>query len=57
MPMGVKAQDKVVSFLDKILEDNELKIEIPHMFNYTSNGNYQPSSSDSLLNDSNYITK
>ena len=38
MPIGVTAQDKVVSFLDKILEDNELKVEIPNMFNYTSSG-------------------
>ena len=26
--------------LNKILSDNELKTEIPHMFNYTSNGDY-----------------
>ena len=26
--------------LNKILSDNELKQEIPHMFNYASNGNY-----------------
>ena len=33
--------------LNKILSDNELKTEIPHMFNYASNGNYY---------DFNYIT-
>ena len=42
--------------LNKILSDNELKTEIPKMFNYASNGNYWPISSDNELNDSNYIT-
>ena len=30
--------------LDKILSDNELKQEIPHMFNYASNGNFHDDS-------------
>ncbi len=42
--------------LNKILSDNELKTEIPKMFNYASNGNYYDFSSDNVLNDSNYIT-
>ena len=46
--------------LNKILSDNELKTEIPHMFNYASNGNYYyfdiDSKQDSYLNDSNYVT-
>ena len=42
--------------LNKILSDNELKQEIPHMFNYASNGNYWPISSDNELNDPNYVT-
>ena len=42
--------------LNKILSDNELKTEIPHMFNYASNGNYWPISSDNELNNPNYIT-
>ena len=41
--------------LNNILCDNELKTEIPKMFNYASNGNYTNSSFDEL-NDSNYIT-
>ena len=41
--------------LNNILCDNELKTEIPKMFNYASNGNYTNSSFDKL-NDSNYIT-
>ena len=40
--------------LDKILSDNELKVEIPHMFNYASNGNYYYHST--ISNDQNYIT-
>ena len=43
--------------LNKILSDNELKQEIPKMFNYTSNGNYADWDSDGILNDSNYITE
>ena len=39
--------------LDKILNDNELKQEIPHMFNYTSNG--MQNSFDKV--DPNYITE
>ena len=42
--------------LNKILSDNELKTEIPKMFNYASNGNYYDLSSHKELNDSNYIT-
>ena len=42
--------------LNKILSDNELKTEIPHMFNYASNGNYYDFNSRKELNDSNYIT-
>ena len=42
--------------LNKILSDNELKTEIPKMFNYASNGNYWPISSDNELNNPNYIT-
>ena len=38
--------------LNKILSDNELKEEIPHMFNYTSNGYYNENDIDS-----NYITE
>ena len=41
--------------LNKILSDNELKAEIPHMFNYASNGNYTNSDHDEL-NNPNYIT-
>ena len=41
--------------LNKILSDNELKTEIPHMFNYASNGNYINSSFEEL-NNPNYIT-
>ena len=41
--------------LNKILSDNELKTEIPHMFNYASNGNYTNYDMEQL-NDSNYIT-
>ena len=46
---------KVVPFLDKILEDNELKAEIPHMFNYTSNGEYHTASGYNYNSD--YITR
>ena len=42
--------------LNKILSDNELKTEIPKMFNYASNGNYFDINSYDELNDSNYIT-
>ena len=42
--------------LDKILSDNELKQEIPHMFNYASNGNYTNYDMEAL-NDPNYITE
>ena len=45
--------------LNKILNDNELKTEIPKMFNYASNGNYViivPSEGPQEFNDSNYIT-
>ena len=42
--------------LNKILSDNELKIEISQMFNYASNGNYYDINSYGVLNDSNYIT-
>ena len=45
--------------LDKILSDNELKIEIPHMFNYASNGNYVYHDEwgwFTTLNDQNYVT-
>ena len=42
--------------LNKILSDNELKQEIPHMFNYTSNGNYTNYDMETL-NDLNYITE
>ena len=42
--------------LNKILSDNELKTEIPKMFNYASNGNYYDINSYDELNDSNYIT-
>ena len=43
--------------LDKILSDNELKIEIPHMFNYASNGNYvyYEEYIPTTLNDQNYV--
>ena len=41
--------------LNKILSDNELKTEIPKMFNYASNGNYTNYNMEKL-NDSNYIT-
>ena len=37
VPFNVLAENKTVPFIDKILEDNELKEEIPHMFNYSSN--------------------
>ena len=43
--------------LDKILSDNELKEEIPHMFNYTSNGNYLDDNNWGTLNDPEYITE
>ena len=42
--------------LNKILSDNELKQEIPHMFNYASNGNYTNYDMETL-NDLNYITE
>ena len=42
--------------LNKILSDNELKQELPHMFNYASNGNYINSSYEEL-NDSDYVTE
>ena len=45
--------------LNKILSDNELKEEIPHMFNYASNGTqYDPNDEDDYTTDSNpeYIT-
>ena len=45
--------------LDKILSDNELKIEIPHMFNYASNENYVYHDEwgwFTTLNDQNYVT-
>ena len=42
--------------LDKILSDNELKQEIPHMFNYTSNGNYRDNNARKVLNDPEYVT-
>ena len=42
--------------LDKILSDNELKQEIPHMFNYASNGNYTNYDMEAL-NNPNYITE
>ena len=38
--------------LNKILSDNELKQEIPHMFNYASNGNYYDGT-----NDPNFVTE
>ena len=41
--------------LNKILSDNELKTEIPKMFNYASNGNYTNSSFEEL-NNPDYIT-
>ena len=41
--------------LNKILSDNELKTEIPKMFNYASNGNYINSSFEEL-NNPDYIT-
>ena len=41
--------------LNKILSDNELKTEIPKMFNYASNGNYTNSSFEGL-NNPDYIT-
>ena len=43
--------------LDKILRDNELKQEIPHMFNYASNGNYFDRNNWEDLNDPEYITE
>ena len=43
--------------LDKILSDNELKEEIPHMFNYASNGNYFDGDNWEYLNDPEYITE
>ena len=42
--------------LNKILSDNELKQEIPHMFNYASNGNYTNYDMEAL-NNPNYITE
>ena len=42
--------------LNKILNDNELKEEIPHMFNYTSNGFYHELSIGMEVSDPNYIT-
>ena len=42
--------------LDKILSDNELKTEIPHMFNYASNRNYVDYDEWTTLNDQNYVT-
>ena len=45
--------------LNKILSDNELKQEIPKMFNYASNGTqYDPNDEDDYTTDSNpeYIT-
>ena len=42
--------------LNKILSDNELKQELPHMFNYASNGNYINLSYEEL-NDSDYVTE
>ena len=41
--------------LNKILSDDELKTEIPKMFNYASNGNYTNSSFEEL-NNPDYIT-
>ena len=38
--------------LNKILSDNELKQEIPHMFNYASTGNYYDGT-----NDPNFVTE
>ncbi len=43
--------------LNKILSDNELKQEIPHMFNYASNGNYYDISSYEIKNNKDYITE
>ena len=43
--------------LDKILSDNELKEEIPHMFNYTSNGRYYDRDNWEYLNYPEYITE
>ncbi len=44
--------------LNKILSDNELKSEIPNMFNYASNGNLsQPLRSGPATNDPNYALK
>ena len=43
--------------LNKILSDNELKQEIPHMFNYASNGNYFDISSYEDKNNPDYITE
>ena len=44
--------------LDKILSDNQLKQEIPHMFNYASNGNYviYRDYNYEIVNDPNYVT-
>ena len=42
--------------LDKILSDNELKVEIPHMFNYASNGNYWDNNASNVLNNPEYVT-
>ena len=42
--------------LNKILSDNELKQEIPHMFNYASNGDYTNYDMEAL-NNPNYITE
>ena len=55
VPNVVNAEDKVVPFLDKILEDNELKVEIPQMFNYASDGQYIDVNNDTLTNQE-YIT-
>ena len=43
--------------LNKILSDNELKQEIPHMFNYASNGNYYDISNHKYQNNKDYITE
>ena len=54
VPFNVLAENKTVPFIDKILEDNELKEEIPHMFNYSSNGLYYYYGG--VLNNPDYIT-
>ena len=43
--------------LNKILSDNELKTEIPKMFNYASNGNYFDYTNWEMLNNPKYITE